>query len=1244
MECWQERVFYYWRHGLFGHVISLCEELAEKNKADLFLPLWATLAKVKQNIFSAPIKKITLLDCREDLKLLRSVCDYEFFVVLGDNESLQKSRNILNKIINEIPNANTFSKQSSAFISILFGNFSLGSQIIENEESSDFLNLRGWISLLQNNVDVALDCFSRASENNNNSCLCLYGKSMCFSKKNDNMSANECFSKISSTYNFPEITMERAYAAYSMENYDLMLNLVNKSSGTVSNLEQAYLKATYYLKDEGNLTKTIENLKKVVEIATTIEKDNWRFNVKTSYLFMSLSQMNLSIVGETMKLALLAVDSNPKAADAYFVVGNHQIAAKNYYAACESFDKGLDIDPISQFGLEGKLCITIKMGRNDEANDQLDFIPHDQDLPFNALELQLRRDTNRIEDMYESVLKMIKERTDNYNNVSERFSYEVEIKNERPYNALAAFRFDVINNVFNEVVFRGMFSGVSGLISKILKIAPGLSPLKFYYLLALNIDGEDSKAIDVARYMMISDWQYKTEWCLATAASSLVKVGKLQFAQKCIDEILETNNDMISSPRFLMIWAKVEIAKGKSANTMRILTEYFNKNEMPINTTLSFIDICINANEYATAATLLKQISKRVSKPRDKAKIIKRQALILAAKGQFDKSFAYLEQLKAHKKYQTEALNIEGVVKLKYMKDECKYLKVYEDNAEANKTPESYALLGDAYSELLMFDEAVAAYENVLKTDTSIIEKYIYALIHAYRFEKAVSVYKKYSPEYYSDTIGFVKLMIKLRKYEAAKECLNASSYLKNKVQILTAEYYELYGLVAMKMNDLDTSEQSYIKALAIYKAFQPTEINNCFVDDIKERASNAALALGHVVEKRGQIEDAIVYYKDALDIWGSNGDAVYELFKYYEKRDLKQCIEICSEYIMHNTDNETIALLVTGLDIREYDQLIDCLTAILKEHPKFFKVGVRYIELLNRAGKIKEGENYMKIIENDLSSGAHFVKGLYYMYIRNNAEAAKYFEIVSSNRQWGVAAKIAYFSMLINPSRKYIWDTKEPLASQESLTKANAYLQTINTDENTKLSLKADLLCSTNTNSSINEALSIYNAMKKNEECQTIAYLGIARCKARLNALQDAGFAINSMMQTRIMHATYSYFEEGYLIRSIVSASENNFLAAKHDTALAIKLNKSSMKAWEMSAFYGLKAKLYGDAATSFMKCWELSGKKNIEIGYELAYCLMMNKKPEESLTVCRAILDENPLYKDVREKIMIPAYRMLQ
>ena len=79
------------------------------------------------------------------------------------------------------------------------------------------------------------------------------------------------------------------------------------------------------------------------------------------------------------------------------------------------------------------------------------------------------------------------------------------------------------------------------------------------------------------------------------------------------------------------------------------------------------------------------------------------------------------------------------------------------------------------------------------------------------------------------------------------------------------------------------------------------------------------------------------------------------------------------------------------------------------------------------------------------------------------------------------------------------------------------------------------------------------------------------------------------------------------------------------------------------MNGYYSVKCKLYNDAAISYMKCWELKERRDLSIGYQLAYCLMMTGKAEECLSVCRAILDINPLFKDIREKIMLPAFKML-
>ena len=43
-ECYPERVIYYWRHGLYGHVRRICEIGLESKSTNLFLWLYHSLS------------------------------------------------------------------------------------------------------------------------------------------------------------------------------------------------------------------------------------------------------------------------------------------------------------------------------------------------------------------------------------------------------------------------------------------------------------------------------------------------------------------------------------------------------------------------------------------------------------------------------------------------------------------------------------------------------------------------------------------------------------------------------------------------------------------------------------------------------------------------------------------------------------------------------------------------------------------------------------------------------------------------------------------------------------------------------------------------------------------------------------------------------------------------------------------------------------------------------------------------
>jgi len=113
--------------------------------------------------------------------------------------------------------------------------------------------------------------------------------------------------------------------------------------------------------------------------------------------------------------------------------------------------------------------------------------------------------------------------------------------------------------------------------------------------------------------------------------------------------------------------------------------------------------------------------------------------------------------------------------------------------------------------------------------------------------------------------------------------------------------------------------------------------------------------------------------------------------------------------------------------------------------------------------------------------------------------------------------------------------------------------------------------------------------------------------------------------------------------MRAHIVTKETNFRSAQHFIFLALDLNLCCKKGWEMSARVHLDRKMYQEASVAFGKCWELGNRQDPEVGYNFAYCTMKAKNYELALAICREVENLSPGYKDLRDKVTVPAFRKM-
>jgi tetratricopeptide (TPR) repeat protein len=198
--------------------------------------------------------------------------------------------------------------------------------------------------------------------------------------------------------------------------------------------------------------------------------------------------------------------------------------------------------------------------------------------------------------------------------------------------------------------------------------------------------------------------------------------------------------------------------------------------------------------------------------------------------------------------------------------------------------------------------------------------------------------------------------------------------------------------------------------------------------------------------------------------------------------------------------------------------------------------------------------------------------------------------------------------------------------------------------DEITKSLLSAEIFCSYNNEETIEQALIIFRRVFDEMSGNVAAAVGIGRIYLRDGKLDKASKMLDFVFASKPFHDTFSYFEEAYLMKAQIVTIETNFRSAQHFIYIALDLNMSCKKGWEMSAEVHRERKMFGEAAQAYGKCWELGDRKNPEMGYSYAYCTMKSKKYENALAICREVMDIYPGYKDLREKVAIPSFRKMK
>ena len=1261
-DCYHERVFYYWRHGLYGHVRLLCERAQKQKPNDLFLHLWQVLASGVEGRTDMAIEELKKMNYRSDLVLLFCVAQYCVHKCADEPDKKELQR-LHVQILKHIDTANSFSLSTSAQVAWMFCETNVLKDIMNGvSEDVAMMPMLGWMKLTDGDYEGANRLFETVLKDPTKSydLLTLYGKALYLTAVKNHTECIQVYARILSLYDFPEVNIEKARVYGMMGKWNMASEIaLDQADHLPTRMEAELMNALAILVRGGDAKKVIASMNVIVFLISEHEAKNWRLSVKLARAFGTLCCDCLPIIDRTLNIAQIAVNANPVESRCLAVLGYHQMMARNYVVAYNTINEAIERNPEDFFAIRNMLKLLIETGRSDEVNDQLELYSYLDDPCLALMESKAR--IARVDGDFDSqILTLLAalerhiETLDTENGINWKYA-KLELQPERVLDLFIVMDIHEIVGALDELIVfnRSIRYAPNGAIGEriekifnvIERVIPGHIPVKFarafYDFSNKRFDDAESGLYSI----YLSKWNYRLPDALTLSASILCERGQKEAAQQYLDEALALDQTISRNMSFRLAKLQIDPTKSNIAN----LLDLFQSTKQSVRDTIRFLDVCISAKDYYTGFILLKLLAGMVAHPSVKSELVARQAMLVAGKGDLKKAMSLLEGLKQHSKYKLLAITTEARIKLEILDDSEGYIQVLKSLVKDDPSPQNLVVLGDAYTKVLCLDRAASVYSQVVdkaNVNGAILKKYVSALVGAHRFDTAVTVFKATLTGLRNSVyvhLFLIKELIRIRRYEDAQACIvQTAKLISSSNVVLELDFLEQRGITAYKLHNNEEAEQWLSSALAIYDTILSNELTQSFAQLLRKRASNVCYYLAELKVILRIRDKSIDLHRKALELDEGNTRSLLALVNYHKGRmESEQCVQLCSRYLTFYPHNEAIALLLTSFEVKGYTESIECLERVLKVHPNFYRTLVRLIEICARAGKLTIAG---KRITNDQAPGMVFAKGLFCLYTGKWDEAKACFMSVEGDTRWGMAAKHGMFQLLVNPERKYIWSEKGPFSTEFDLSRAERLISKMSLTDDEKAILYADVKSYRNTDASVAQALSGYNAILEAQPTNIPALVGKARCLIRLGQPIEADKFVDKVLQMKPYHETYAYFEEAYLMRAHITLNDHNYRAAQYFILLALDLNMSSKKGWEMAAATHLHNHLYSEAANAFYHCWELTGKTNPETGYQFALCALKASKPENALAMCRHIQESNPSFRDMREQIIMPAFRNLR
>lgn len=1178
-----------------------------------------------------------------------------------------------------------------------------------NPQSKDGLILKGWVEVFQVRESFnknTFQYFEAVLKTNNRNIEALFGKAKYFEMCGDFDQANQTLSTLVVVYpKFTPPLIEKMKVELALQDWEQAEDTANRVLAIEPrNIEATKFKILQLICRKGHYEDAGLQLRRLYAELERVEQKNaiqFRMNAQ---LFSRICGRDPIVLEVTAMFAEKAASIDSNSSICMVEVGYQCLLRGKVKDAQRYYKQATKLDESSVLALSGIVACQLKEKQFEIAKEQLEFLEEIQSTVSNRSEILfmsaiLKRHTGKLphevmqllDDAVETHFKTVRGMpfgTDYLTVMNPDYVTELV----REYLLYAPSEPTTQGQAIAPALRRTLM-----VLEPVTKACPGLRDAQFLVAKAKYLSGDLKSALSTLRHVLDNIDPTFAEAHLLMAQVQL-RQGHYLNAQQSLEVGLSYNFEVRDHPIYHLINAKVLKEQGDLTAAIKTLqtamqlikkkkTTASKPNSVGSSIEFSIMDKvslyleladCYRMNgQNQEASRVMQEAMSEHQGTGEEIRITVANADLALEKGETDTALNILRTIGPEQPYYLQAMEKMAQIYLHHRKDKKLYAQCYRQIVDRNPTPQSYALLGDAYMAIQEPDRALEIYEQAVKRnprDSILAAKMGQALQKTHQYGKAINYYKEAVKNEDNNALRYdmAELQMKLKQFEKAERTIQQALDLESQTGqndinslIIQAKFHTLRANIYERNNNMEAA----IKALSDTKDMRSRILKRVQVeqpDSVLEQRQLTAKICHQIAEHsvmQRNYDTAILQYKESLQFHPEDDVALCALARLYLMNDdLDQCQYTCMTLLRNDKENEEATIMMADLAFRknDYESAMFHFQQLLQKRPDYWVALARLVEVMRRTGNLQDVPQYLTKSEEfvgnraSLEPGLCFCKGLYEWYAGNPNDALKLFNKARKDNEWGQRAIYSMIEICLNPDNVMLGgevfesvDSEVHADSRDSeemaLRTADKLLRELKPKPGQQMIsyqlLQGMFLLASKNKTNIERALQDFMTVAAQDvqgRENVGAILGIATAYQLLKQTPRARNQLKRVAKHSWNFEDAEQLEKCWLLLADIYIQGGKYDMATELLRKVLLHNKSSTKAYEYMGYIMEKESSYKDAAQHYEHAWRFSNKANPAVGYKLAFNYMKAKRFADAIDVCHEILEKYPNYPKVRKEIL--------